>query len=138
MFREICTLVEARTSFVIGTTLQVGHRLQEAPDRCVTLSESAGGATVPDLPDRADFNVQAISRATTYFQARADAWEVYTALHGTAGWNMPRLDPLPGDEDYWAIVIDAIAIPQYIGQDEKGRFEFSVNFIFRVQEDSCR
>ena len=135
MFMEICTFIESRTGFVIGSTLQAGHRLQTAPERCVLISESAGGATEPDLPDRADFLIQAVSRAKTYFNARDDCWTVYRALHGTAGWNMPRLDG--SGADYIAWTVEALAIPQYIGQDENGLFEFSVNFIFRMAEASC-
>ena len=135
MFKEIATLIESLTGFAIGSTLQVGHREQAAPDRCVVLSESAGGATVPELPDYADVLIQAVSRGMTYFDAREDCWTVYHALHGTAGWNMPRIDG--SGEDYIAWTVDALAIPQYIGQDENHRYEFSVNFIFRIAEASC-
>jgi len=135
MFMEICSLTEGLTGFAQGSTLQVGWRTQDAPDRCVLLSESAGGATVPELADYADVLIQAVSRAKDYFSARDDAWTVYRALHGTAGWNMPRLDG--SGSDYIAWTVDALAIPQYIGQDADGRFEFSVNFIFRVAEASC-
>jgi len=135
MFQEIVTFISNQTGFTIGTTLQAGHRLATAPDRCVLVAESAGGATVPELPDRADFLIQALSRAKTYFDARADAWTVYTALHGTAGWNMPILSG--SGDDYIAWTVEALAIPQYIGQDVDGRFEFSVNFIFRMAQASC-
>lgn len=135
MFKEICTFIAGQTGFAIGSTLQAGHRTQDAPDRCVLLSESAGGATMPDLADYADVLVQAVSRAMTYFDARADIWTVYRALHGTAGWNMPRLEG--SGDDYIAWTVDALAIPQYIGQDANGRYEFSVNFIFRMAEASC-
>jgi hypothetical protein len=135
MFREIVTFIANRTGFTIGTTLQIGHRLATAPIRCVLIAESAGGATVPELPDRADFLIQALSRGKTYFEARDDAWTVYNALHGTAGWNMPTLAGSGGD--YIAWTVDALAIPQYIGQDVDGRFEQSVNFIFRMAQASC-
>jgi len=137
MFQEIVTFIEGQTGFTIGTTLQAGHRLATAPDRCVLIAESGGGGTVPELPDRADFLIQALSRAKTYFEARDDAWTVYTELTKgwAAGWNMPTLTG--SGDDYIAWTIDAIAIPQYIGQDVDGRFEFSVNFIFRMAQASC-
>jgi len=136
MFREIVTFIDNHTPFNLSDgTLQAGHRLATAPDRCVLIAESAGGATVPELPDRADFLIQALSRAKTYFEARDDAWTVYTALHGTAGWNMPILSG--SGSDYIAWTVDALAIPQYIGQDVDGRFEFSVNFIWRIAQASC-
>ena len=135
MFQEIVTFISNQTGFTIGTTLQAGHRLATAPDRCVLVAESGGGATVPELPDRADFLIQALSRAKTYFDARDDVWTVYTALHGTAGWNMPNISG--SGDDYIAWMVEALAIPQYIGQDVDGRFEFSVNFIFRMAQASC-
>lgn len=135
MFQEIVTFIAGRTGFTIGTTLQAGHRLATAPDRCVLIAESGGGATVPELPDRADFLIQALSRAKKYFEARDDAWTVYTALHGTAGWNMPNISG--SGDDYIAWTVEALAIPQYIGQDVDGRYEFSVNFIFRMAQASC-
>jgi hypothetical protein len=137
MFQEIVTFIAGQTGFVIGSTLQAGHRLATAPDRCVLIAESGGGATVPELPDRADFLIQALSRAKTYFEARDDAWTVYTELTKgwAAGWNMPILTG--SGDDYIAWTVDALAIPQYIGQDVDGRFEFSVNFIFRMAQASC-
>ena len=136
MFREIVTFIDNHTSFNLSDgTLQAGHRLATAPDRCVLIAESAGGATVPELPDRADFDIQALSRAKTYFEAHDDAWTVYTALQGRAGDNLPNLSG--SGPDYLVNVINAIAIPQYIGPDVDGRYEFSVNFIFKIQQGSC-
>jgi hypothetical protein len=136
MFREIVTFIDNHTPFNLSDgTLQAGHRLATAPIRCVLIAESGGGATVPELPDRADFLIQVLSRAKTYFEARDDAWTVYTALHGTAGWNLPNLSG--SGSDYLVPTLDAIAIPQYIGQDVDGRYEFSVNFTFRIQTGSC-
>lgn len=135
MFREIVQFIDGKTGFTLGTNLFAGHRPQSAPDRCVLIAETAGGATVPECPDMAMCQIQALSRAKTYFEARADCWEVYEAVHGTAGWNMPNWTG-SGDH-YLAMAVDALAIPQYIGQDENGRFEFSVNFIFRMEIASC-
>jgi len=134
MFKEICNFIESETSFVKGSTLQVGHRIQTSPDRCILVSESAGGEANPYCPDMANFNIQVVSRAKTYFRARDDIWEVYKALHGTAGWNMPNVG---SGFDYLAMSISALAVPQYIGQDENRRFEFSVNFIIRCEIGSC-
>ena len=134
MFKEICKLIEERTGFH-SPTLQVGHRVQGAPQRCVLISESAGGGTNFYCPDMADINIQLVTRAKRYFDAREDAWIFYQAFHGTAGWNIPRLDG--SGEDYLAMTVEAIAVPQYIGQDMNGLFEFSVNFIFRMEEASC-
>jgi len=134
MFRELCTLIAARTGLVIGTTLQAGHRTQNAPVRHVVISESAGGSTVEECPDFAFFNIQALAKAKTYFEARADAWLVYNAFHGTSGWNMPNLE---GGADYLVMTVGALSIPQYLGVDDNKRHLFSVNLIFRVEEATC-
>jgi hypothetical protein len=140
MFKEICVFIANKTGLTIGTTLQAGHREQTAPDRCTLIGEAGGGETNYYCPDMANLNIQALTRAKSYFQARDDAWVIYEALTNaggtvpSAGWNMPNISSGP---DYLAMVIEAITTPQYIGQDTNGRYEFSVNFIFRMEEGSC-
>ena len=135
MFKEIGTLIQTLTGLTIGGDLQVGHRAQDAPERCTLIGEAGGGETNFYCPDMANLNIQAVCRAKTYFQARDDAWAIFNALHGTSGWNMPNVTG--SGPDYLAMVVEAITTPQYIGQDENGRFEFSTNFIFRMEEGSC-
>lgn len=116
-------------------TLQPGYRHQAAPPRHVLVQESAGGEPNFYCPDMANVQIQVISRAKTYFEAREDAYTVYTALHGTSGWNMPNWTGT--GPDYLAMTVEAVAIPQYLGVDENRLHEFSVNFIFRMEEGSC-
>ena len=118
----------------MGTTLQAGHRLQDAPVRHVLIAEPAGGSTVFQCPDFAFPNIQALARAATYFTARGDAWTVYRAFHGTSGWNMPNLE---GGDDYLVMTVEALSIPQYLGVDDNKRHLFSVNLIFRIEEATC-
>jgi len=131
VIQEIAKFIETRTSFTVGTTLRVGRRTQNSPDRCQVVIESAGGGAYFDLPDRADTLIQVISRATTQMNARDDAWEIYKAIHGTAGWTLPVITP---GVVYEAMTIEGISTPQYIGQDDKRRFEYSTNYIFRIQD----
>lgn len=139
MIKEIAHFIASITSFEIGTTLQVAHRTQDAPDRCNVVLETAGGAVHPDLPDRIDKNIQIISRADNYMDAHDDAWEIFRALFGTLeGSALPfgeRTLPAvaPATQDYKAMTITPLADPQWIGQDEKKRFEFSCNYIWRIQ-----
>ena len=135
MFQEICNLIATLTGLVKGADLQVGHRVPTAPDRCTLASEAGGGESNFYIPDSMNLNIQLVMRAATYMAARDDAWAVFQRLHGTAGWNMPNWTGT--GPDYLAEVIEAMAVPQYIGQDGKGRFEFSTNYIFRVREGSC-
>jgi hypothetical protein len=39
-----------------------------------------------------------------------------------------------GIEEYEAMIIEPLATPQYIGFDEKGRAEFSCNYIFKIKK----
>jgi len=124
------------TSLIIGDTLQVGHRPQDAPDACDTILESSGGSIIFDLPERADLAIQVLSRAKTYFTARARAWAIYDAIfrdwiYGSAGWTLPIVTV---GEEYEAMIIEPMATPQYIGTDEKNRAEFSCNYIFKTRK----
>ena len=138
MLKEIAEFIEDKTSFVIGTTLQVGHREQGAPDRCICVLETAGGSVVPELPDRVDLNIQVIARGLTYFNARDDAWAVYDGIYrnfktyAAAGFALPAAGG--GAGTLTAMTITPLACPQYIGFDEKGRYEFSTNYIFLVKQ----
>ena len=136
MLKEIAKFIEDKTaSFTIGTNLFEGHRLQDAPDRCTCILETGGSGLHFDLTDRVDKMIQVLSRAKSYFTARADAMEVFNALHtgayGMAGHTLAAV--APAVQDYEAMTIEAVSDPQYIGQDEKRRCEFSTNYIFRIR-----
>jgi hypothetical protein len=134
MFREICKFIEDRTGFK-PPMLQIGHRAQGAPVRCVLVQETGGGETNFYCPDMANVLIQVISRAKTYFEARDDIYTVYETLHGTSGWNMPNFTGT--GPDYLAMTVEALAVPQYLGEGENREHEFSVNFIFRMEQGSC-
>ena len=131
MIQEIAKFIDQQTSFKVGSTLMVGRRTQDSPDRCQVVLESSGGTVYYDLPDRNDSVIQVITRATTQMNARDDAWEIYQALHGAAGWDLPVIT---SGVTYEAMTIEALSSPQYIGEDEKRRHEYSTNYIFRIQD----
>lgn len=141
MLKEFCKFIESKTSFVTGTTIQVGYRDPDAPDRCNVVLESVGGEPFFDMPNRADPVFQIISRSergklASMWQARDDAWEIFNALTAnlpglirSSGWTLPVVD-----KAYIAMVIVAVAIPQSIGTDEEGRFEYSTNYIVKIRD----
>jgi len=137
VIKEVATFIKNHTAgLVIGDTLQEGHRPQDAPDACDTILESSGGSVFFDLPERADIMIQVLSRATTYFTARARAWAIYDAIFrdwtsGSAGWTLPVVT---AGEEYEAMIIEPMATPQYIGQDEKLRYEFSTNYLMKIKK----
>lgn len=133
MIKEIGTFIAARAGLAVGTTMQIGHRIPSSPDRCSVALESGGGGLHFDLSDRVDKMIQVISRAKTYMTARDDARTIFNALHGEAGWKTGLTAIAPATQDYEAMTIEALSDPQYIGQDDKDRYEFSTNYIFRIQ-----
>lgn len=130
MIKEIAQYIEDNTDFVIGTTLQVGHRIPKAPDECVAVLENTGGKPEFSIPDSVEKAIQILTRAKTYFTARSNAYIVYDLFHGKSGITLPVV---AGGEEYLVNVIEAMNVPQSIGQDEKGLWEFSTNFILRIQ-----
>ena len=136
MLQEIAKFIENKTAtFTIGTNLFEGHRLQDAPDRCTCILETGGSSLYFDLPDRVDKMIQVLSRSKSYVTARADAWEIFNALHtgayGSAGHTLAAV--APAIQNYVAMTIEAVSDPQYIGQDEKRRYEFSTNYLFKIR-----
>jgi len=137
MIKPICQFIANKAGLTVGTNIFSGHRPQDAPDICDVVLESAGGMVYFDLPERADPVIQVLSRALTYMTARARAWAIYDAIFrdyedtGSAGWTLPVITP---GEEYEAMIIEPLAPPQYIGVDEKLRYEFSVNYIFKVKK----
>jgi len=135
MFMEIVQLISDLTGFAIGSRIQYGHSLQSAPVRCVLIQETGGGPNFY-CPDMVDMTVQVLTRAAKYSEARADAWAVFNAVHGTSNWELPRLGGASG-EDYLAMTVEALAAPQYLGEDDNRRHLFSTNYVFRMELGSC-
>lgn len=137
MIQEITEFIENQAGLTRDTDLFAGHRPQGATDNCDTVIESTGGTVFFDLPERADIVIQVLSRGDTYFTARKRAYAIYDVIFrnyedtGSAGWTLPIVTV---GEEYEAMVIEPLAPPQYIGQDEKSRFEFSTNYIFRIKK----
>ena len=130
MIKEVTDFIADKAGLTRDTDIFAGHRLSDTIDTCDVVLETTGGEVFFDLPERADVVFQVLSRAMTYMIARARAWAIYDTIfrdhiYGSAGW------PLGA---YEAMIIDPLAPPQYIGQDEKARFEFSCNYIFKLKK----
>lgn len=123
-------IVAQTSSFAIGTTLQVNWRPTDAPDRCTTLLET-GGSTITDLPDREDKLIQLLSRALASDDARDDAYELFDALHGVSGFDLPEV--VVGDK-YRLQVSEATSPPQYLGINAKKYHEYSTNYILKIRD----
>ena len=142
MIQEITQFIANKAALTIGTNLFAGHRPIEKEeagtiDICDVTLESGGGMVYFDLPERADPVIQVLSRALTYMTARDRAWAIYNAIFanyvetGSAGWILPIVTI---GEEYEAMIIEPLALPQWIRQDEKLRHEFSTNYIFKTKK----
>lgn len=151
MIKEITTFIRDQAValvppvvLTIDTDLFAGHRPQGTTDNCDLILETTGGEIFFELPERADPVIQVLSRGKTYFTARARAHVIYDAIfrihtvpdalgftYGSAGWPIGPI--LPGGDTYEIMVIVPLAPPQWIDQDEKLRYEFSTNYIFKIK-----
>lgn len=132
MIKEITTYVENNiSSLTRDTNLFAGHIPSDAPKTHVGILESGGGAVNPFLPDSVEKLVQVLVRAKTYFTARDLSYLIFDFLKSKQNITMPVIG---GGTEYRANFIEALNVPQYIGQNENGLYEFSTNFIFRIAE----
>ncbi len=136
MIQEVAKFIANKAGLTIGTDLFEGHRPQETITACDLLQETAGGAIYFDRPARADIIFQVLSRAKNYVAARARAWTIYDAIYrdwgeGAANFTLPVVTV---GEEYEAMIIEPLAPPYYIGQDEKRRFSFSTNYLFKIRK----
>jgi len=129
MIKELSQYIEDNTSLVIGTDLFVGWRPSNAPVKCTTVLEAGGGKPDPYVVDFVEKLIQILTRGDSYFEARSEAYTVFNLLNGRRGITLPTVDTA----GIYVNVIEAINVPQSIGQDENNRSEFSANFILRLQ-----
>lgn len=131
MLKQITTYIQQNTTgFTIGTNLFAGFAPSTAQNDVVIVRES-GGAPDPYLTDKVEWAIQILSRASDYWTARANAFKVFVLLHGMKGITLPVVE---GDSAvYYVNVVEAVSAPQSLGQDEKGLFNISTNYILRIQ-----
>ncbi len=131
MIKEITTYLKAGmgTSWVIGANLFAGFAPPGTEGDCVIVIESGG---IPNfyLKDSQHKAVQVLSRAKDYHDAINNAMVVYRVLHGLAGITLTAIDE---PNDILVNTISAISLPQSLGQDDRGLFIISTNYVFKLQ-----
>jgi hypothetical protein len=127
---ELADWVAAGTSFTKGTTLQVAYRLQNAPDRCVLITNTGGGKeyNIDSARKRFDYMLQFISRGNAWGDAQTDINLIHAFMfEGARG-----LVSLPtGSPTFDIESIEPVATPAPIGRDENQRFEWSINYVLK-------
>lgn len=150
MLKEITTFIATKADLTIDLNIFAGHRPQGVANDCDVVLETAGGEVFFNWAKRADPVIQVLSRGKTYFTTRARAWAIYDAIYRehtapdvtpgrvgnvypSAGWMLP-LEAEEDDLTHEIMIIEPLSPPQYIGQDQKLRHEFSTNYIFKIRK----
>lgn len=123
MIKELAEYIEAELGWTIGERLFAGWSREMVADRICVLVETGGSPYY--LKNRVDYTVQVLTRSNSYHEARDDAYAVFNLLHRREGINLGEIG---------VNVIEAVSVPENIGQDEKNRWEFSTNYILRTSE----
>lgn len=128
MIKEIVQYIEDGTDLINGTNLFAAFAPPDVED-CVIVIES-GGRPNFYLTDFVEKTIQVLSRAKNYWTAKDDADKVYELLHGGAGITLPVVTV---GKEYFVNTMEAVSVPQSLGQDEKGLFNISTNYVLRIQ-----
>jgi hypothetical protein len=139
MIEELAAFIDAHTSLIYGTNLFIGHLPKKTaagtipPARHVIILENNPGALDFYVPESGQYEYQFLCESNTYLTARADAYEIFRFLHGTAGWELPIIT---SGEFYRINSAAAVAPPASVtNPSEAGTFAFSVNFILNISRD---
>jgi len=123
-------LIANNTDLTLESTLWAGFRPDFAPDDCVVILEAGGGKVNSYFPDAGEKMIQILSRASSFWTARDNIYLVHDYLKSRSQVTLPVV----GSTTYKAEFIEAVDFPQSLGQDERGLWEFSQNYVFRVRE----
>ena len=124
------TWLADNTGFIKGGNLQVQFATQDAPGRCVTITNNGGAKPYMDPPrTRIDWMLQVLSRAPDWGDAHDDSGIFYKFLYedGTSHVGLPV-----GAPTFRIEFITCTGAPQYIGRDDAGRFQFSANYNLKI------
>lgn len=121
ILKALCRYAADQIPLTLGATLFAGHRPSGAADTCHVILERGPELVDPEDADLRRKRVQILTRGAPgdYFDARDAAHAVFDLLinaHDVAldGW---RINAVTGEA------------PQSLGQDGRGRFEFSTNLM---------
>ena len=121
LIRELATWLANKTGLVIDTDLFAGFMPPEEQDNAAVLLDRGG------LPQGGAGNgriggyaLQVLVRNTSYQEAKRISYLIYGYLHKAA----QRIDL----GENFLFNAEAIAYPQFLGYDSRGRDEFSTNY----------
>lgn len=128
MIKEIAEYIAAHTSLVIGTTLFAGFTETDAPSPCVLIQEVDPAIADYLLTDKVQRPIRIMSRSTSHWTARTNAYTVFDLLHGKMQITLPVVT-----SGVVYIVNVAGGPPYYIGKDPNNNFVFVFTLMFQSQ-----
>ncbi|MEW6661965.1 MAG: minor capsid protein [Bacillota bacterium] len=109
-----------------GQNMFANEYPSKAPDSCLLVIDTGGLEPSLYLPV-SNPTIQVLSRAPKYPEAEAKIRQVFNLFHGPTARHNYWLG------DYYVFRSHAVQEPGFIGPDEKGRDEVSVNFVFKIR-----
>jgi len=126
LLRELFDWVATAAALTRSVDWHCGHLPPESVGPMAVLLERGGTPSQPTLRGNVGeymFQVLAVSGMDgSYFEGRDLAHRIHAVLADRAGINLT---------DHTVCVVDAVNEPQYLGNDERFRFEFSTNYAVR-------
>jgi hypothetical protein len=113
----------------LGTGLHAGTRPATAPDLCTVVLERGLERVDPKDERNREKPVQLLTRGPSYFTARDEAQRIADFINTRQ--NRMGVTVIPG----WFIKSIEPGSPQYLGQDDKGRHEFSTNVVVLARKE---
>jgi hypothetical protein len=124
MINDVYTYLDAQTSLTAGTDL-FKSRLTESPNNQVVIYNTGGLEPDRYLPT-ADPTFQILVRNTSYATGQSLVNDIVEALH-----QKTNIELVSGSKYFYYIFL--MYEPEHIGRDDKGRHEFSINFVCKYR-----
>lgn len=124
MINDVYTYLDAQTSLTAGTDL-FKSRLTESPNNQVVIYDTGGLEPDRYLPT-ADSTFQVLVRNTSYATGQSLVNDIVEALH-----QKTNIELVEGSKYFYYIFL--MYEPEHIGRDDKGRHEFSINFVCKYR-----
>lgn len=124
MINDVYTYLDAETDLTAGTDL-FKSRLTESPNNQVVIYNTGGLEPDRYLPT-ADPTFQILVRNTSYATGQSLVNDIVEALH-----QKTNIELVSGSKYFYYIFL--MYEPEHIGRDDKGRHEFSINFVCKYR-----
>lgn len=124
MISEIATYLDSLEILDKGTDLFIS-RQSDSPDNQVVIYNTGGLEPDRYLPT-ADPTFQIIVRNVNYQNGQNKVNEIVEALHQLVNIQLEK------DGTYFFFIM-LMSEPAHIGRDDKGRHEFSINFVCKIR-----